>query len=1027
VVDGEATHAESVRVAKSMRRPGAPDVRSGELVVAALDARSFAEIEAAACAAMPGAACSVAAALSDHGPYLVRVEHLVGRRDARAKSATRALAKSATTVGSFEWIEPNGVVAAFDEPNDPLYAEQFALREMRVPYVWSMTQGDPSIVVAVLDSGTMPHPDLDGQYVAGYDFVSDPASSMDGDGWDADPSDAAYVLHGTHVAGIIGAKANNQIGVAGVAWNTRILPVRVLGGQGGTWFDVAAGLRWAVGLPVSGAPANPTPARVVNMSIGTYYDSEVQRGTVAEIVSTRPEVVLVAAAGNESTNYPLYPAAYPGVIAVYALDRNFHWTTYSNYGTWISVGAFGGDWWRGEPGILSTFWDMATNQPDYEELCGTSMASPQVAGVAALLLALKPTMTGAEVKDALQRTAWDLGAPGFDTDYGWGAVNALAAATFVTSPFALPEAIDVAPAALAFEGAALAADVFVRTKSATPVTISQVDATMDEVGAAGRLTASLDQSVTPATATVRIDPSLADGVYSGKIRLTTSVGIVDVPVRVVRSPRSNLNNVLVSAVDPVGRVVATTTTSAAKNWAWSLSEVPLGQYRIVALGDQNGSLKFDRVDEWEGAWPLVTQPQNVDVTTDSLDSAGIDIPISRYDARVSYAGVGQGGIAGAVAVRVTDAADRAIAAAAVHVGGGAPLTTTDARGRGVVVGSMMGGQVVTAVADGFLPITRIGEDAQYQSFTLPSSDAPATTVVVATVRGLAASDRDVYVQVGDARGHVVYAGGADPAFTLTVTNSAGTVPVSAVAFDSTGVPTRHALYEMAAPVPAFDVQLTALASGGAQSRTVQPSAPTSNFTTAGATASSAAYVRWSGTSWVDVGESPLTFGQNKTGWWAAPDAPATPLAMKFEVVATDAAGRWSRRIVYGDTSGPPAAAGAFALDTPTRPIVPADGATGVSTAPILAWDDVPGAQLERLVVEQPGTPWRWTFWIAGSLYHVDLPSLLKGGLAPATNYRWSVETFRFASGFDASNYRDDRVETTSTSRTFSGWSMFRTQ
>ncbi len=1026
VVDGQSTRSASAGGEKRRRRAAAPDVRGGEIVVSAPQARTRAEVEAAAAAAMPGARFSVLASLTDAGPYLLRVEHLARRvHDARAKSATRALAKTATVSGSFRWAEPNVVVTAYDDPNDPLYSQQFNLRYLGLPQAWQLTTGDASIPIAVVDTGSLPHPELITQYGPGYDFVTDPDEAQDGDGWDANPFDSSYILHGTHVAGIIGAKTNNRIGIAGVVGFTRLLPVRVLGKDGGTFFDVAAGLRWAVGLPVSGAPANPTPARVVNMSLGAHYDAQVLSEAVADVVANT-NAVLVAAAGNEGTNDPSYPAAYPGVIAVYALDQNLVWASYSNYGPWISVGAPGGDPYRDQPGILSTYWDMSTNTPDYEELSGTSMASPQVAGIAALLIALKPTITRAEVQDALQKTAVDLGNPGFDTDYGWGMVNAQAAAQYVLTPFAPPNAVDVAPPSLSFDGVAVEAQVFVRTKSATPVTISQIDATTDQLS--GWLTATADHMVTPATITVNIDPSLVPGNYSGKIRLTTSVGVVDVPVRAVVVPHASLNLVLVSVMDESGNVVARTTTSAAKKWAYSIPDVPLGRYHVVALADQNADLVLDRVDEWEGEWPISAQPEFVDVTTDSLDAADLNVPLTRYDARFAYDGVGSGHVAGAAAVRVTDAATgRVVAGADVFVGGGAPLTVSDARGRAVVVGAIAGGQTVTIAADGYCPLTRAGADAQFQSFELAAPATPTTTAVVATVRGLAASDHDVYVQVGDATGHAVYAGGADPQLALNPTTTADPVPVSATVFDSTGAPTRHAVFQLDALAPTIDVQTTALAVGGAQARFVQASAPTSSFTASGAKLASTTYLRWNNSTWLDVGDSPLAFGQNVQGWWADPGPFDPALAMKIEVVGTDPSGRTSTRIFYGDTTNLQTTSAAFTLYPPTALTSPANGSTGVSTSPTLTWDGGTGAQLHVIVVEQTGTPWRWTLRVAGGLNSLQIPPISSGGLASATNYRWSVTTYRFAGGFDSSNYRDAVLDTTPTSRTFSGWAAFTTQ
>jgi len=149
--------------------------------------------------------------------------------------------------------------------------------------------------------------------------------------------------------------------------------------------------------------------------------------------------------------------------------------------------------------------------------------------------------------------------------------------------------------------------------------------------------------------------------------------------------------------------------------------------------------------------------------------------------------------------------------------------------------------------------------------------------------------------------------------------------------------------------------------------------------------------------------------------------------MKVEVVGTDASGRSSKRVFYGDTDVLQPMPAAFALDAPTALVAPANNATNVATSPTLTWNAGANAHLHKIVIEQTGTAWRWTFWVAGPISTMQAPAIAKGGLAAATNYRWSVETLRFASGFDASNYRDDKIDPVVTSRTFSGWSAFKTQ
>jgi subtilisin family serine protease len=1025
VVDGQATRSASAGLAKRARPPRAPDIRVGELVVSVPAARSRAAVEAAAGAAMPGTRCTVVAAQSETGPYLVRVEHLAAwGQGGRAKAATRALAKSASASSAVAWCAPNAVVTRCDEPGDPLYGRQFYLWRDRLPNAWDRTQGDAAIVVAIVDTGSLFHPDLLGQYLPGYDFISATGTSLDGDGWDQNPADAAYELHGTHVAGIVGARAGNGQGIAGVVWHTKLLPVRVLGKDGGTFFDVAAGLRWAVGLPVPGAPVNANPARVVNMSLGAAYDDPTMRAAVEAALAAG--AVICAAAGNEGSSARFYPAAYPGVIPVYALDQNQNWASYSNWGDWISIGAPGGDSYRGQPGILSTWYDTATGKPSYAELDGTSMATPQVSGIAALMLSLKPELTAAEIRQILETTAVDLGPPGFDVDFGWGAVDASKAIEHVLTPYAPPYAIDVAPSSLSFDGVSNQERIFVRTKAPTPVTISEIVVTTDVTS--GWLTVKADAMATPATLTVTVDPQLDPGTYSGNIRLLTSVGVVDVGVRALRVPRPTLGYVLVSAVTELGQVVAQTSTSAAKDWQYALPGLPLGRYRIRAFADQNSNLLLDRVDEWDGFWPLRTQQEFLEVAPGALDAAEINVPLDRYDGRFDYVGVGAGRVAGAIALRATDARSEApISGANVHLNGGAPLSLTDARGRAVLVGGFGGGQTVTATAGGFSPMTRSGQDAQYQGFALEPLSVAPTTTVTATVRGLTAADVDVWLQVGDAKGHAVH-DASDPVFTLTYTSRTGPVPVSAAVFDVDGYPTRHALYEIDAPTATFDVPTTALPIGGAQARFVLPTSPAASFSASGATVTATTYLRWDDDMWIAVGDSVLAFGQSRQGWWADVGVFAPALPMKFEVVGTDASGRVVRQIFLGSTDNLQTAPNeAFTFPSPAALSSPANGATNVTLGPMLTWTTSTGARLHKIVIERVGTTWRWTIWTPGDTKELQLPALSTGGLESATDYRWSVETLRFASSFDATSYREARLDVEPTSRVFSGWASFRTQ
>ena len=318
-------------------------------------------------------------------------------------------------------------------PQDAYYPKQWYLfgeHGINAPAAWSTTTGSKSIVVAVLDTGITKHPDLDSQVVSGYDFVSSSASARDGDGWDADPTDMGDYAgaessswHGTHVAGIIGAAANT-VGVIGVAPGVKIQPIRVLGSSGGSTSDLISALRWAAGLQVKDAsgnnvPLNPTPAKVINISMGTdsatpcRLSGEKLGATEVALADVKAAgVTTITAAGNfnmpAAYSYPgnCYPTLNVGATG-FSGDR----AVYSNYSVQdtasgdmvgVDLSAPGGDHtdFVGAPAdtlgrIISTRNDGKTTvgSPiyDYEE--GTSMASPVVAGVVALVYSIKPNIT----------------------------------------------------------------------------------------------------------------------------------------------------------------------------------------------------------------------------------------------------------------------------------------------------------------------------------------------------------------------------------------------------------------------------------------------------------------------------------------------------------------------------------------------------------------------------------------------------------------------------------------------------------
>ena len=295
-------------------------------------------------------------------------------------------------------VEPNGRMYRMFEPNDPMYADQWHYKDapmgINVESAWDDYNG-AGINVAIVDTGMLTHEDLP-SFVPGYDMIIDPAISNDGDGRDADSSDPgdwddkyASSWHGTHVAGTIAATTDNNLGVAGVAHGATVQHVRVLGVGGGTYEDVSDGLIWASGGQVGDLPLNPTPADVINVSLGGGgVCSELMQDAI-DIVNANGSIVVVAA-GNASGDVATYqPASCDGVITVAGTGPNNTKYASTNFGEEIEVAAPAGSGVQpAENQVLSTLNDGAEGPgaDSYAWYAGTSMATPHVVGTVALML-----------------------------------------------------------------------------------------------------------------------------------------------------------------------------------------------------------------------------------------------------------------------------------------------------------------------------------------------------------------------------------------------------------------------------------------------------------------------------------------------------------------------------------------------------------------------------------------------------------------------------------------------------------------
>ena len=374
------------------------------------------------------------------GQFLVRLLRPV------SQDAAIALAAEIALLPNVEYADADLRAYPTLVPNDPVYtSSQWHYRSppseaggANLPAAWSITTGVAGVSVAVIDTGILPHPDLAGRYTGGYDFINSATTANDGSGRDADPTDPGDAVtagfcfagssarnsswHGTHVAGTIGAASNNATGVAGINWVGKVVPVRVLGRCGGSFSDIADAVVWAAGGSVPGVPANPNPARVINMSLGggpiappacpsvmqTAIDTAISLGTV-----------VVVAAGNDNDDTLYYaPSSCNGVITVAATQREGFRSEYSNFGSIVKISAPGGGY-TADHGTYDYVWstlNAGTSSAaayNYAGYSGTSMATPHVAGIASLMLAVNPTLTPAQVLSKIQTSArsFPLGAP----------------------------------------------------------------------------------------------------------------------------------------------------------------------------------------------------------------------------------------------------------------------------------------------------------------------------------------------------------------------------------------------------------------------------------------------------------------------------------------------------------------------------------------------------------------------------------------------------------------------------------------
>ena len=481
---------------------------------------------------------------------------------------TREAVEQMSRQPDVEYVQYNYIMHIVRTPNDPLYPLQWHYRQngsgndespggINLPDTWDRTVGSSASVVAVIDTGILPnHPDIVGSpnLLPGFDMISDVFTANDNDGRDAgatDPGDGvsagqcgpgsppqADSWHGTHVAGTVGVgRTDNGTGVAGVNWNSRVVPLRALGRCGGSIADINDAMRWAAGMPVPGAPNNPNPVKVINMSLGAgaaCTQAPATQSAIDDVVALG--VTVVVAAGNEAQNAAnTFPASCNNVITVAASDYNGDLVTrYSNFGAVVDIMAPGGDTRADEDNDGNPDGVLSMVEGGYAYFNGTSMATPHVAGVAALLIAQEPTLTPQDIENLLETNALPRSAAQCPRPCGAGLLNADITVggpppppplqlTVSPTEFELDEGdTDVLTATLTQGGTAVAGET-VRFSSNDPqvATISPATATTDASGRAQATVTAIDRGnsnlvvsvpgqsqTTPIDVRIRVVPAL---------------------------------------------------------------------------------------------------------------------------------------------------------------------------------------------------------------------------------------------------------------------------------------------------------------------------------------------------------------------------------------------------------------------------------------------------------------------------------------------------------------------------------------
>lgn len=556
--------------------------------------------------------------------------------------------------------EPNFKRQALAIPNDPGYEFQWHYPLIELPSAWDTTTGDASVITAVIDTGVLlNHPDLQGQFdlndTDGFDFIADPQVAADGNGRDGnanDPGDQSpggSSFHGTHVAGTIAAAGNNNLGVAGVAYGSKIMPLRVLGVGGGSSFDTLQAVLYAAGLDNASGSTPPRRADVINLSLGGGGFSQAEQN--AFTAARNAGVIIIAAAGNENTSQRSYPAAYSGVVSVAAVDQLRRRAPYSNFGSTIDVAAPGGDASRDRDGdgygdgVLSTGGNDSSGsvRAVYPFEQGTSMAAPHVAGVAALMKSVHPALTPANF-DALLANGDitdDIGLAGRDDDFGHGLINArkaVAAAINLAggAPTPTTATLVASPGSLGFDSTQTELFLELQNSGDGALTVQNVSDNEDWL----TITAN-DTDVSNGLGEYRVAVNrsgLADGSYQATITVTSSSNTLNIPVLLqVGAQVSDVGVQYVLLVNTRSNSIIEQQRIEVQNgqYPFTFTNIPDGEYEILSGTDSDEDNVICDAGEACGSFITLDQPVTITVTGENVSNINF---VTGFEAQLNQAG-----------------------------------------------------------------------------------------------------------------------------------------------------------------------------------------------------------------------------------------------------------------------------------------------------------------------------------------------------------------------------------------------------